>query len=134
MTGKSSSSKAELLAALRASRAEVVAIVRALPAAALEQGRYESGWNGRQILAHLASAMPATLDMGAPRWPPSPPMLGTPRRSRGAPRSPVRGTSHRDGGGGGGGGLSPGGGGGGVPGGGGGTVGGAAPGVGRGQR
>ena len=55
MTGKSSSSKAELLAALRASRDEVVAIVRALPAAALEQGRHESGWNGRQILAHLAS-------------------------------------------------------------------------------
>ncbi|HEY2994631.1 MAG TPA: maleylpyruvate isomerase N-terminal domain-containing protein [Methylomirabilota bacterium] len=55
MTGKSFPSKVELLAALRASRDEVVAIVRALPAEALEQGRYESGWNGRQILAHLAS-------------------------------------------------------------------------------
>jgi len=49
------SSKAELLAALRASRDEVLAIVRALPPERLEEGRYENGWNGRQILAHLAS-------------------------------------------------------------------------------
>ncbi|MGH7334377.1 MAG: DinB family protein [Candidatus Rokuibacteriota bacterium] len=48
-------SKGELLAALRASRDEVLAIVRALPAERLEEGRYEAGWNGRQILAHLAS-------------------------------------------------------------------------------
>jgi hypothetical protein len=32
-----------------------VRIVRALTPAALEDGRYENGWNGRQILAHLAS-------------------------------------------------------------------------------
>lgn len=30
-------------------------LVCALPPARLEEGRYESGWNGRQILAHLAS-------------------------------------------------------------------------------
>jgi hypothetical protein len=48
-------SKAELLDALRASRDEVLAIVRALPPPRLEDGRYENGWNGRQILAHLAS-------------------------------------------------------------------------------
>lgn len=48
-------SKDELLAALRASRDEVLAIVRALPPERLEEGRYEAGWNGRQILAHLAS-------------------------------------------------------------------------------
>jgi uncharacterized protein (TIGR03083 family) len=48
-------SKAALLEALRASRDEVVAIVRALPPERLEEGRYENGWNGRQILAHLAS-------------------------------------------------------------------------------
>jgi uncharacterized protein (TIGR03083 family) len=51
----SSRVKAELLAALRASRDEVLAIVRALPPERLEVGRYENGWNGRQILAHLAS-------------------------------------------------------------------------------
>jgi uncharacterized damage-inducible protein DinB len=48
-------SKAELLEALRASRDEVIAIVRALPPEVLEEGRYENGWNGRQILAHIAS-------------------------------------------------------------------------------
>ena len=48
-------SKSELLAALRASGDEVLRLVRALPAARLEEGRYENGWNGRQILAHLAS-------------------------------------------------------------------------------
>ena len=48
-------SKAELLEALRASRDEVQRIVSALPPERLEDGRYENGWNGRQILAHLAS-------------------------------------------------------------------------------
>ena len=48
-------SKRELLAALRASRDEVLTTLRALPPERLEDGRYENGWNGRQILAHLAS-------------------------------------------------------------------------------
>jgi Mycothiol maleylpyruvate isomerase N-terminal domain len=48
-------SKAELLAALRASGDEVSRMIRALPAERLELGCYESGWNGRQILAHIAS-------------------------------------------------------------------------------
>ena len=30
-------------------------IVRSLPHERLEDGRYENGWNGRQILAHIAS-------------------------------------------------------------------------------
>jgi D-serine deaminase-like pyridoxal phosphate-dependent protein len=47
--------KQELLQDLRTSRDEVVRIVRALPAEKLEEGRYENGWNGRQILAHVAS-------------------------------------------------------------------------------
>jgi hypothetical protein len=47
--------KRELLAALASSRDEVLALVRSLPPARLEEGRYESGWNGRQILAHIAS-------------------------------------------------------------------------------
>ena len=47
--------KAELLLALRASRDEALALIRAVPPERLEQGRYENGWNGRQILAHLAS-------------------------------------------------------------------------------
>ncbi len=48
-------SKAELLAALRMSRDEVMKIVRGLRPERLEEGRYEHGWNGREILAHLAS-------------------------------------------------------------------------------
>ncbi len=59
-------SKAELLEALRASRDQVLAMVSALPVAELEAGRYEGGWNGRQILAHLASiewTYPRLLDL-----------------------------------------------------------------------
>jgi hypothetical protein len=47
--------KAELLAALRASRDEALALIRAVAPERLEEGRYENGWNGRQILAHIAS-------------------------------------------------------------------------------
>jgi len=47
--------KQGLLHDLRTSRDEVLRIVRALPAAKLEEGRYENGWNGRQIVAHIAS-------------------------------------------------------------------------------
>jgi len=59
-------SRAELLDALRTSRDEVLAIVRALPPERLEEGRYEAGWNGRQILAHIASiewTYPRLLDI-----------------------------------------------------------------------
>lgn len=59
-------SKDELLGALRASRDEVLAIVRRMPPARLEEGRYEGGWNGREILAHLASiewTYPKLLDI-----------------------------------------------------------------------
>jgi hypothetical protein len=65
-------SKAELLAALRSSRDEVVRIVRAQSPAQLEAGRYENGWNGRQILAHLASiewTYPRLIDIA--RTPPA---------------------------------------------------------------
>lgn len=48
-------SQSELLSALRASEQEVVEKLSALPEAEFEQGRYENGWNGRQILAHIAS-------------------------------------------------------------------------------
>ena len=55
MTAGAAPSKAELLQALRTSRDEVLAILRGLAPERLEEGRYENGWNGRQILAHLAS-------------------------------------------------------------------------------
>ena len=53
--GKQALTKAELVARLRSSGQQAVDNLRALSPATLEQGRYESGWNGRQILAHIAS-------------------------------------------------------------------------------
>jgi len=47
--------KAELITALRTNAAAALARLRALPGGSFEQGRYENGWNGRQILAHIAS-------------------------------------------------------------------------------
>ena len=44
--------KAELLAALEASRDEIVGGLDGLD---LSSGVYEGGWNGRQLLAHIAS-------------------------------------------------------------------------------
>ena len=59
-------SRAELLDALRSGEQEALAELGALSEAAFEIGRYESGWNGRQILAHFASiewTYPRLLDM-----------------------------------------------------------------------
>lgn len=55
MTDEGAPSKAALVEALRTSRDLVIATVRGLGPEQLEEGRYEGGWNGRQILAHLAS-------------------------------------------------------------------------------
>src|SRR5438105_15295551 len=66
MTEQRVPSKAELLERLTASRDHVLATVSALPAESLERGRYENGWNGRQILAHVASiewSYPRMIDM-----------------------------------------------------------------------
>jgi hypothetical protein len=65
-------SKAELLDALRSSGTEALERLRALPPEEFERGRYENGWNGRQILAHIASiewTYPRLIDVakeGAP--------------------------------------------------------------------
>src|SRR3990172_6440507 len=55
MAEQSTPSKAQLIETLRSTGAETAARLRSLPPEAFEQGRYESGWNGRQILAHIAS-------------------------------------------------------------------------------
>jgi hypothetical protein len=47
--------KTELLDILRSTGDEVVAKLRPLDPASYELGRYEGGWNGRQILAHVAA-------------------------------------------------------------------------------
>ena len=71
VTPERAPSRAELVRALRDSRDEVVRIVRGLAPARLEEGRYENGWNGRQILAHIASiewSYPRLIDIA--RTPP----------------------------------------------------------------
>ena len=70
--GERAPSKAELLDALRSSRDEVLGLVRGLTLDQLEEGRYENGWNGRQILAHIASiewSYPRLIDIA--RTPPA---------------------------------------------------------------
>ena len=47
--------KAALIAVLRAGGAEAVATFRALPEGHFATGRYENGWDARDILAHLAA-------------------------------------------------------------------------------
>ena len=47
-------SKSELVDELTRSGQDAVRNLRAMPAEAFEQGRYENGWNGREILAHVA--------------------------------------------------------------------------------
>ncbi|MDP9236104.1 MAG: maleylpyruvate isomerase N-terminal domain-containing protein [Chloroflexota bacterium] len=59
--------KTELLAALRSSADDAVLALRALPESAFDAGRYENGWNAKQILAHIASiewTYPRLLDLG----------------------------------------------------------------------
>jgi len=55
MTQQSPPSKAQLVESLRSGAADTVTRLRSLPAEAFELGRYENGWNGRQILAHISS-------------------------------------------------------------------------------
>jgi len=46
-----------------------------MPAESFEQGRYESGWNGRQILAHIASiewTYPRLIDIAREAQSPKP--------------------------------------------------------------
>lgn len=84
-TDEPAPSKAALLQALHRSRDEVVALVRGLPPERLEEGRYENGWNGRQILAHIASiewSYPRLIEIA--RTPPAP--AGEPPPTR-APKS-----------------------------------------------
>ena len=58
--------KAELLEELRATGDDVAAKLATIDDETLAAGRYESGWNGKQILAHMASiewTYPRLLDI-----------------------------------------------------------------------
>lgn len=47
--------KQQLIDMLRSTGQDAAKSLRAMPPASYETGRYESGWNGRQILAHIAA-------------------------------------------------------------------------------
>lgn len=47
--------RAELLDSLRTTGKDVLTQLRDIPPEEFEQGRYENGWNAREILAHIAS-------------------------------------------------------------------------------
>ncbi len=67
--------KAELLNALRSSAREVQAKLGGRPAESFEEGRYENGWSGRQIFAHVASiewTYPRLIDIAKQAAAPSP--------------------------------------------------------------
>src|SRR5438552_13715288 len=67
--------KAEVVRMLEETGAEGVARLRGLPEGVWEQGRYENGWNARQILAHIASiewAYPRLIDVARAAAEPKP--------------------------------------------------------------
>ncbi len=72
MTQQGVLTKADLLEELRSSQRDLLDRLGALPEDRFEQGRYEGGWNARQILAHVASiewTYPRLIDVarqGAP--------------------------------------------------------------------
>src|ERR671925_2423172 len=91
-------SKQELLDKLRTSRDEIVEKLGALPPESFEQGRYESGWNGRQILAHIASiewTYPRLIAMAQGDLP-KPDSAGTDERSTQQPYRPSTGAGIND--------------------------------------
>ena len=88
-----SASKQDLLDKLRTSGDRIVSKLRALPPDSFEQGRYESGWNGRQILAHIASiewSYPRLVDVAREAQSPKP--AETPKETSAEPATrPARG-------------------------------------------
>jgi hypothetical protein len=58
--------KGQLLEALRNGETDLVTKLSAIPAGKFDEGCYENGWNGRQVLAHIASiewSYPRLLDV-----------------------------------------------------------------------
>ncbi len=93
--------KQQLIDALRTSGDKVTSTLTNVDASTLEQGRYENGWNGRQILAHIASiewTYPRLLDIAraapaeesapsaATATRPAPTAAGQPGLASGSPR------------------------------------------------
>jgi Mycothiol maleylpyruvate isomerase N-terminal domain len=91
-------SKAELLDSLSTIRDEIVSKLQAIPPEKFEEGRYESGWNGRQILAHVASiewTYPRLIAMARGDLP-KPEPAGTDQRRTDQPYRPSMGAGIND--------------------------------------
>jgi uncharacterized damage-inducible protein DinB len=86
MTDQPGVSKSQLLANLRSSGQELLSKLEGLPAEALEAGCYENGWNGRQVLAHIAAiewTYPKLIDLarnGPPEKKPEEPVTSKPAK------------------------------------------------------
>lgn len=79
MTQQPTITRAQLLEQLRTTGEKAVARLRAIPPEGFEEGRYESGWNGRQILAHVASiewSYPRLIDVARQAQAPAPQTTG----------------------------------------------------------
>ena len=86
-------SKERLIEALKSSERDLLERLVALPAAEHEKGAYVSGWNRRQILAHIASiesAYPLLIAMARGDVP-QPELVGTDPRSTEEPYRPSTG-------------------------------------------
>jgi hypothetical protein len=85
--------KQQLLDALRSSADKVTSTLASVKEDTLKQGRYEGGWNGRQIVAHIASiewTYPRLIDIAktggdAPASAPPQPAPSAVSRTPGAP-------------------------------------------------
>lgn len=76
MSEDSAITKDRLLDGLRKGREDTLGAFAALPEAEWEKGRYENGWNARQILAHVAAiewTYPRLIDIARGVEPPKRP-------------------------------------------------------------
>ncbi len=97
MTQQGELTKAKLLEELSSGQQDLLDRLGALPENRFEQGRYEGGWNARQILAHVASiewTYPKLIDI-ARQGPPDQASGGSVKAPEGSQRStqarPVKG-------------------------------------------
>jgi uncharacterized damage-inducible protein DinB len=80
--------RSELLQRLREGGEDALKRLRALPPGDFEAGRYENGWNARQILAHIASiewTYPRLIDMARGEAAPAAPTAPAPAATPGQP-------------------------------------------------
>ena len=79
-------SKSQLLANLRSGGEQLLSKLEGLPEGALDSGCYENGWNGRQVLAHIAAiewTYPRLIDIarnGPPEKRPKAPAASRPAK------------------------------------------------------